>query len=253
MEQAVSVIKAGLQCKNETAPEGRISARWQTRPDPDPQLPLCYVLPAPRRVNCRVRVRMNEEIGAILAFWFGPLDESGMPFENRNRLWFRGSADTDRNCAERFGALVDSALAGELEAWERGDSGLVALVLLLDQFTRNIYRGTARAFCGDPRALDIARRAVAAGRYPRLPASHRMFLLMPLMHAEDPDAQEQCVALFEELAAVTGDPQLASSLRYARAHRDVVFRFGRFPHRNAPLGRQSTPEELDYMETHGGF
>ena len=142
---------------------------------------------------------------------------------------------------------------GELAELSRRDRGLVALVILLDQFTRNIYRGTPQAFSGDTRALALAQHAIETGHFQRLPAVHQAFLFMPLEHAENPDMQEECVTLFSELAAITGNEQIASFLRYAEAHRDVIARFGRFPHRNAMLGRESTAEELDYLATHGGF
>jgi uncharacterized protein (DUF924 family) len=130
---------------------------------------------------------------------------------------------------------------------------MVALVLLLDQFTRNIFRGTAKAFAGDPRALELAQRCIADGRYHRLPAIHRVFVLMPLEHSEQLAIQQQCVALFEELISVSGLEQISGFNRYAAAHRDVIARFGRFPHRNAILGRESTPAEITHLETHGGF
>ncbi len=196
---------------------------------------------------------MTEEIREILAFWFGPLDEAGMPAEDRNPLWFKTSDETDRLCADRFGRLVEQAVAGGLETWERDDRGLVALILLLDQFTRNIHRGTAAAFSGDARALALAQHAIETGHFQRLPAIHQAFLFMPLEHTEDPDVQEECVTLFRELAAVTGNDLIANFLRYAEAHREVIERFGRFPHRNPLLGRESTAEELDYLATHGGF
>ena len=196
---------------------------------------------------------MNEEIEAIHSFWFGPLDDAGLSATDRNALWFRATAATDAACRERFGEGVERALAGELDDWAAGDRGLVALILLLDQFTRNIFRNTARAFSGDARALALAQQTVAGGHHQRLPAIHQAFLFLPLEHHEDLEVQEECVTLFEELAAVTGSDQIAGFTRYALAHRDVIARFGRFPHRNAVLGRTSTPEELAWLEQHGGF
>ena len=196
---------------------------------------------------------MSGAIEEIHDFWFGELDEAGLAAPDRNSLWFTVSAQTDTVCRERFGDLVEAALAGELQAWAERDRGLVALVLLLDQFTRNIHRGTARAFAGDERALALAQHAIETGHYQRLPAIHQVFLYLPLEHAEDLDAQEECVMLFAALSEVTGSPQVANFARYANAHRDVIARFGRFPHRNAILGRDSSAEELAYMEQHGGF
>ncbi len=196
---------------------------------------------------------MQSAIDDIHSYWFGELDEAGLAAPERHALWFRQSDETDSRCRRRFGDLVEQALAGDLEDWAARDRGLVALVLLLDQFTRNIYRGTPRAFAGDDRALDLAQHAIATGHYQRLPAIHQVFLYLPLEHCEDPEIQEECVTLFESLAAVTGSEQIADFTRYAIAHRDVIGRFGRFPHRNALLGRESTPEELAYLERHGGF
>ena len=168
-------------------------------------------------------------------------------------LWFQSSAETDEHCRQHFGSLVEQALAGELVDWADSDEGLVALVVLLDQFTRNLYRGTPRAFAGDAAALALAQANIASGHYQRLPAIHQAFLYMPLEHCEDLEVQEECVTLFEDLAAVTGNELLANFTRYAIAHRDVIARFGRFPHRNAILGRESSAAELEYLQTHGGF
>lgn len=192
-------------------------------------------------------------IAAIHQFWFGLLDPAGFAAPAQNRLWFGASAEVDAAMAERFGGLVSRALAGELDHWARGDEGLVALVLLLDQFTRNIFRGTPRAFAGDDRALALARQAVAGNRHRGLPAIHRVFLYLPLEHCEDLAVQDECVRLFAELAGATGAASVQDFARYAVAHRDVIARFGRFPHRNAILGRPSTAAELAHMEQHGGF
>lgn len=196
---------------------------------------------------------MTQDIDDIHAFWFGELDEAGMCSADRNSLWFAANPEADASCRRRFGALVEQAIAGELDSWKTTDPGLVAQVILLDQFTRNIYRGTPAAFAGDSRALDLAQQTIASGRYQRLPAIHQVFLYLPLEHTEDPEVQEECVTLFEELAVVTGNELIAKSTRYAVAHRDVIAQFGRFPHRNAILSRESSPDELAYLEKHGGF
>ncbi len=196
---------------------------------------------------------MNGDIAALHDFWFGPLDDAGMCGEERNPLWFQSSPDTDEHCRQHFGSPVEQALAGELDHWADSDEGLVALVVLLDQFTRNLYRGTPQAFAGDTAALALAQANIASGHYQRLPAIHQAFLYMPLEHCEDLEVQEECVTLFEDLAAVTGNELLANFTRYAIAHRDVIARFGRFPHRNAILGRESSAAELEYLQTHGGF
>jgi uncharacterized protein (DUF924 family) len=192
-------------------------------------------------------------IDGIHQYWFGELDEAGMAARDRHSLWFTASPETDEECRQRFDALVARAIGGELDDWADCDPGLIALVLLLDQFTRNIHRGTPAAFSGDGRALVLAQHAIATGHYRRFPAIHQVFLYMPLEHSEDLDAQEECVELFGELAAVTGSAHIRDFARYAVAHRDVIARFGRFPHRNDILGRTSTREELAYLEQHGGF
>jgi len=196
---------------------------------------------------------MTNTITEIHDFWFGELDENGLCKTDRNVLWFGADDATDARCRELFGAPLSLALNGKLDSWEVTDRGLVALVVLLDQFSRNIHRSTAQAFGGDPKALALAQDAIASGRHLALPLIHRVFLYLPLEHSEELALQNQCVALFEELAQLSDHPQFASFTRYAMAHRDVIAQFGRFPHRNAVLGRQSTPDELAYLEHHGGF
>jgi uncharacterized protein (DUF924 family) len=196
---------------------------------------------------------MTNTIEAIHDFWFGELDENGLCSNDHHALWFGASDETDTFCHEQFGASLALALDGQLQAWAQTDRGLLALVVLLDQFTRNIHRGTTQAFAGDPIALALAQDTIATGRHLRLPAIHRVFLYLPLEHCEDLAAQESCVALFEALSKQTGHPHFASFTRYAIAHRDVIAQFGRFPHRNAALGRESSAAELAYLKVHGGF
>jgi len=196
---------------------------------------------------------MSDPIADIHDFWFGELDERGLCIEDRQALWFGASEETDALCRARFGALLAQALAGQLHAWGQSGRGLIALVVLLDQFSRNIHRGTAQAFAGDAMALALAREAIDAGRHLHLPAIHRVFLYLPLEHCEDLGVQDQCVALFEELARQIDNPQFSGFRQYAHAHRDVIARFGRFPHRNAILGRTSSEAELAYLDRHGGF
>lgn len=192
-------------------------------------------------------------IDHILMFWFGPLDSGGFSPPTQHSRWFHSGANIDRECEALFGAAVKQAIAGDLAQWAASDRGLLALILLLDQLPRNIYRGTAAAYSGDVRALALAQQAIAERRHLELPAIHRVFLYMPLEHSEDLPAQEQCVALFEELAAATGAELVADFGRYAVVHRDIIAKFGRYPHRNVVLGRESTPAELEHLERHGGF
>jgi uncharacterized protein (DUF924 family) len=192
-------------------------------------------------------------IDAILDYWFGELDGDGLSPPDRRVIWFRGGEAVDRHCRTQFSRWVEAALAGDLAHWADSDRGLMALVLLLDQFTRNIYRGTPRAFAGDPGALALASTAVAAERHLRLPTIHQVFLCLPYEHSEDLPTQRAGVALLDALFARTGLAQVAGFRDYAVAHRDVIARFGRFPHRNALLGRSSSPREIEYLAKHQGF
>jgi len=201
----------------------------------------------------RAGVPVDDPIGEVLDFWFGELDGAGMSDAVHRKLWFSADPALDTQIRTRYGSLVATALAGGLAGWADGDHGLVALLLLLDQFTRNIYRGSAQAFAGDPAALALARRAIAAGRHHRLPLIHRVFLYLPLEHSEDLADQDRCVALFRALGKDSGHPGVAEFTRYAEAHREVIARFGRFPHRNAALGRAATPAEEAWLARRGGF
>lgn len=196
---------------------------------------------------------MDEHINAVLDYWFGPLDDQGMSAPERQQRWFRGGEAVDRYCRTEFGQLVETALAGGLQDWPDSNNGLVALVVTLDQFTRNIFRGTPAAFAGDERAVDLVRQAVAAGRDRDMPVIYRVFLYVPYEHSEDLAIQQEGVELFEDLLAVSGQEAVAGYRDYAAAHRDVIARFGRFPHRNKILGRSSTDEEQRHLAQHGGF
>jgi uncharacterized protein (DUF924 family) len=178
----------------------------------------------------------------VLAFWFGRSDAV-------DARWFKRSDAFDAAIRARFGATVQLALAGRLDGWAAQPPEALALILLLDQFTRNMYRGTPAAFAGDAQALTLALQLVHSGEHLRLPPLQRWFAYLPLEHAEDLTLQQQCVHLFEALAAEEGPHReaLAGALDYARRHHDVVARFGRFPHRNAILGRASTAEEAAFL------
>ncbi|HUP07352.1 MAG TPA: DUF924 family protein [Caldimonas sp.] len=183
------------------------------------------------------------EARSVLHFWFGaPGSEAAGTLRPE---WWRKDAGFDAEIRGRFGPLIERALRGEVAHWGRGAHGALAQVLLLDQFTRNAFRGTPRAFAGDPRALEAAEAMVARGHDEALPPEQRAFAYMPFEHAESMVAQERAVELFARLAAIS--PVHADQLDYARRHRAVVVRFGRFPHRNAILGRESTPEETAFL------
>ncbi|MBK1661340.1 DUF924 family protein [Paracraurococcus ruber] len=186
---------------------------------------------------------------AILNFWFG-----GDLALWRGERWFRPDPEFDAACGAGFGTLLAPARDGALDAWAATPEGALALLLLLDQVPRNLHRGTAAAFAGDPKARAVARQAVLRDRHDlALPPTARCFLYLPFEHAEDMADQDLSVALFEGLRddPVQAGPQ--GSIGFAWAHRAVIRRFGRFPHRNAALGRDSTPAERDWLAAGGGF
>jgi uncharacterized protein (DUF924 family) len=198
----------------------------------------------------------RDRIQAILQYWFDELDTLGMCPQAQNKLWFQSRPETDREIEQRFGTDVRQALAGELNHWVEEKEGLIALVILLDQFTRNIYRGTAAAFSGDQQALALAATAVACGTDRKLASIHRVFLYIPYEHAEDLATQEAGIGCFDRLLKdchPDAGERVSGFRDYSVAHRDVIARFGRFPHRNAILGRDSTGEEVSHLEQHGGF
>lgn len=184
----------------------------------------------------------------VLQFWFS---------ERSRPLWFEKNQAFDDEIRRRFGAAVDAACNGELESWSRTPESALALVLLLDQFTRNVYRGTPRAFAGDARARAVARAAIDRGLDRQLPLDRRHFFYLPFEHSENADDQRRCVALFRAWAEAHDGAQrdrAMEQMKYVYRHQEIVERFGRFPHRNAILGRESTPEELAFLnEPHSSF
>ena len=189
----------------------------------------------------------NPDAQAVLDFWFGA---PGSPEHGQVRSeWFRKDVAFDAAIAQRFGAQVETALAGGWQGNQHEPANVLAGVIVLDQFTRNIFRGTPRAFAGDVLALAAARAMVAEGQDQRLRPEQRVFAYLPFEHSEDLAMQDQSVKLFQTLAAET--PALAGMFDYAVRHHAVVARFGRFPHRNEVLGRPSTAEELVFLQEPG--
>lgn len=158
--------------------------------------------------------------------------------------WFNKNDAFDASIRERFLATYEAAAAGRLNGWEKTPEGALALILVLDQFPRNMFRGSAQSWATDPLARDIARRALAEGFDKQMPQDLKTFFYLPLMHSETLADQEQCVALYKAL----GDE---NSLKYAEIHADAIRRFGRFPHRNPVLGRDTTPEEKAFLDSDG--
>jgi uncharacterized protein (DUF924 family) len=171
----------------------------------------------------------------VLDFWFGELKPA---------QWWAVDPALDRLIDERFGALHDAALAGELHAWRATAEGRLAEVIVLDQFSRNRHRGTPRAFAADPMALALAQEALAQGIDRQLPADRLAFLLMPFMHSESRAIHREAEPLFRR-------PGLEGNLESALRHRAIIDRFGRYPHRNAILGRESSAEEIAFLATPG--
>lgn len=174
----------------------------------------------------------------VLAFWFG----------QERKAWFRKDPAFDDAIRQRFLGTCEAAAEGHLDAWEGTPRGSLALILVLDQFPRNLFRGHARAFAADPRAREVTRRVLARGWDKGMTPTERMFVYLPLEHSESLADQEECLALMTDIA---GTPETADLPQWARAHLEIIRRFGRFPHRNAALGRESTPEEVAFLKEPG--
>lgn len=190
----------------------------------------------------------------LLAFWFGNDLTSADVVAERSRQWFASDEAFDGEIRRRFGDWPERALEGEFDDWAESNRGALALVIALDQLPRNLHRGEPDGFAGDSRACEAALRAIDDGADRELHAIEAAFLYLPLEHAEDATLQARCVALFEQLCergAEQHADQLAQYLDYAKRHRDVIDRFGRFPHRNATLGRESTEEETRWLADGG--
>ncbi len=172
----------------------------------------------------------------VLDFWFAAGKEK----------WFAKSDEFDAEITERFKSAHEAARDGAHDDWAESAEGMLALIILLDQFPRNMYRGSPDMFAADPKAAEMSKLALKRKIDGEVPQAARQFVYMPLMHSEDLEDQELCVTLFQ------GDPTLKENVAYAIDHRDIVARFGRFPHRNTILGRATTPEEQQFLDD-GGF
>jgi uncharacterized protein (DUF924 family) len=182
----------------------------------------------------------SPSIRDILDFWFLPLADPG--HGTPREIWWKAPEKFDAEVRERFGAAFDRALEGALDSWQKSPDGALALIMLCDQFPRHMYRKTARAYAGDAKALETARLAVARSYPGAFNPTMRLFLYIPFQHSEALVDQEMGCALF----AAFNDEE---TMKHALEHRDLIARFGRFPHRNDVLGRVCTAEELDYLKT----
>ena len=182
----------------------------------------------------------------VLDFWFGA---PGSPeSQQARRQWFAKDAAFDAEIRQRFGPTIEAALAGTLEGWAQAPQSALALIVVLDQFTRNVFRDTPRAFSGDPAALALARDVVDRGWDKQLAPLQRVFVYLPFEHSEE--IVDQCESL-RLCGLLRDDPQAGGMLEWAVKHYDIVERFGRFPHRNEILGRESTPQELEFLKQPG--
>ncbi len=188
-------------------------------------------------------------IEEIRSFWFGEMDADGLAKEEQAERWFRASAETDELIRERFASDLQKAIQEQPTSWEQYPRGRLALIVLLDQFSRNIYRGTAQAFAQDELALSLCLQGINIGHDLVL----RLYYL-PMEHPESLEIQDKCVQHYEQLVASVPPAiaeKLQSSLDYAISHRDIIARFGRFPPRNKLLGRASTAAEREYLSQGG--
>ena len=192
---------------------------------------------------------LNSEAAEVLRFWLGDSVAEPAAIANRMSTWF-GSEDLDREIERRFGSRVKAARQGRLRHWASEAHGRLALIILLDQFPRNLFRGSADAFASDAAALAICEQSIDDGALTMLAFVEQAFMLMPLQHAESRLVQQRSVSEFEKLAARVEESQrqpFAGFVKYACLHKEIIDRFGRFPHRNAILGRTSTTEERAYL------
>jgi uncharacterized protein (DUF924 family) len=182
------------------------------------------------------------EIDDILGFWFARPGEAG--YGERREVWWKSTPEFDAEIGARFADACERAAAGELAHWAKDARGCLALILLFDQFPRNLYRGTPRAFATDARALALAKDGIARSFDQEMTLLERIFFYTPFEHNEDLEDQRRGAALFQTLG---DDPSVRESIRLAKRHLEIIERFGRFPHRNAILGRASTAEEAAFL------
>lgn len=191
----------------------------------------------------------------LLTFWFGGLTD-GFADDAHRRLWFLGGEAFDETCRIRFASLAAQAASGELDEWQAEPRSCLAFILLCDQIPRNIHRGRPLAFATDGPALNAARTGVESGLDRVLDYDERAFFYLPFEHSESLLDQHTCVGLFAHLCDETPEGfrhHTGDTLRYAHLHRDIIEHYGRFPHRNAVLGRDSTPEEVAFLEKGNDF
>ncbi len=191
----------------------------------------------------------------ILTYWFGQLNsETGLATPEKSKIWFGKSVETDRFLTNKYKDLLEEAKLDKLNSWTESPDSTVALIILLDQFSRNIYRDTAEMYAADTQAIQIAKELITAQKDKNLPTAYRIFTYMPFMHSEKLEDQKQCIELFEKLhqsANPKAKEPIANNLKYAIAHHDIIAEYDRFPHRNKILGRTSTAAEIKFLTQPG--
>jgi uncharacterized protein (DUF924 family) len=193
----------------------------------------------------------------ILDFWFGNSADDVQIFEQKSSLWWRKDEELDREIESAFSAALKRLIAGQLTFWKQDAESLLAMIILADQFSRNIYRNKAKAFAQDDLALALSLEGLESRIDLKLGIAQRIFFYMPLEHSESMSMQDRSVEMFEQLCESAPEnvrQEIIENLDYAIKHREVIEKFGRFPHRNAILGRESRPEEIEYLKQPGsGF
>ena len=205
-------------------------------------------------MNDNTTDQIHSHAREILDYWIGNSDDDIDDAKQRAMFWFGSDSSVDAEIARRFRGTVESVREGGHEDWLDTPAGILATIIVLDQFPRNLYRGTAEAFASDARALELSLALADSPSINSLGWMSRVFALMPLQHSEDAAVQERAVREFESLAAACDSDHrgiLEGNAEYARLHRDIVKRFGRFPHRNRILGRESTQAESDWLNDDG--
>lgn len=196
----------------------------------------------------------DPDIRRVLDFWFQPGTMDQPTIDSRMDRWFTTDAVTDSVIRTEFGPLVDKASKGLLDGWTASPEGRLALILLLDQFRRHIYRGTSKAFSRDPHALKLCVEGAMQGDYKKLTPFQQAFFFMPLQHAESRKIQERSAKIYAGMVSGVSDTlkaTFATFAQFAELHHDIIESFGRFPHRNKALGRPNTAEEAEYLDSGG--
>lgn len=198
--------------------------------------------------------QLEPRAAEIIDYWFGRVEETVMPTSNRNRIWFNGGRVVDDEIKEKFGDDFDKAVLGEYDHWDATPRGSLALVIILDQFSRNIHRDTPMAFTQDQKALDVCVRGIERQFDHAISLIERAFYYMPFMHSESIDMQQTSMRAYKMLVDLSfpeARPTFENFFEYAVKHFEIIEKYGRYPYRNTILGRESTPEEVEYIEKFG--